>query len=347
MEQNRTNPMKPRHSPVARWASMVLAGGLTAGLTVLSAPSFAQVSFDLHVGDPAPVVVEQPAQPVIVEPTQAPEAIGIEAAPPPAPIVEEVQPTIVEAPAPNVIWVPGYYDFDEHVHRYHWVEGAWQHRPHDDAEWIAPRYDGGRYFTGHWGGHAEAERFANRTTVQSAPQAQYQAYGNRSYENSAYSSRNQGYMNRMPQQSQMATTTTTTTASRGFGNPNSYRNHSYANGYNSHSTTVANSYTNSPMFGANSYNRNGAMAQRGGATNIATSRSYTSTSRSNMHAPPVARGNQFGYGTAMGQRPMTVQRGYGTPQAYARGTQNTATTAPSSRAGSVQNAPRSYGRGAY
>jgi len=88
------------------------------GFIGIAAPAFAQISFDIHIGPPAPR--------------------------------HEV---IVAAPDPEFIWVPGYYLYDRDEYR--WVPGSWQRPPHPGAYWIAPRYAhrGDRYgfVAGRWG----------------------------------------------------------------------------------------------------------------------------------------------------------------------------------------------------
>jgi hypothetical protein len=89
------------------------------GILAVSAPAFAQVSFDIRFGPPPPR--------------------------------REI---IVTAPFPGAIWVPGYYAFDYGIHRYQWINGAWNRPPYEGARWIEPRYvrGGERYGfeAGHW-----------------------------------------------------------------------------------------------------------------------------------------------------------------------------------------------------
>jgi hypothetical protein len=55
------------------------------------------------------------------------------------------------APGPGYAYVPGYYY--PYGSSYYWRTGYWAPRPFIGASWIAPRYYGGRYYRGYWGGH--------------------------------------------------------------------------------------------------------------------------------------------------------------------------------------------------
>jgi len=67
-------------------------------------------------------------------------------APPPPRVVAVVLPS----PAPEYVWVTGYwYPVGRH---YKWHEGYWTRPPYEGARWIPPRHDGERYYTGHWEG---------------------------------------------------------------------------------------------------------------------------------------------------------------------------------------------------
>lgn len=59
----------------------------------------------------------------------------------------------VYAPAPvypgaGYAWIGGYY-YPVGA-RYEWRSGYWARPPYAGARWIAPRYTGGRYYTGYW-----------------------------------------------------------------------------------------------------------------------------------------------------------------------------------------------------
>ena len=65
-------------------------------------------------------------------------------APPPPPRV-----VYYASPGPEYVWVNGYY---YSVGRgWRWRAGYWSLPPYANAYWVAPRYVGGRYYTGYWG----------------------------------------------------------------------------------------------------------------------------------------------------------------------------------------------------
>lgn len=78
-------------------------------------------------------------------------SIGIRVDAPPPPLRHEV---IVARPGPNVVWVPGHWDWAPARGRYVWVRGAWLRPPFPRAVWVGPvwhhrghhRY----YVRGHW-----------------------------------------------------------------------------------------------------------------------------------------------------------------------------------------------------
>lgn len=76
--------------------------------------------------------------------------------PPPAVIVE---PRPYVAPAPDQIWIEGYWHWDRD--RYTWHRGYWAAPPDRRSYWVAPRYErfehGYRYTPGHWQRHEEHE----------------------------------------------------------------------------------------------------------------------------------------------------------------------------------------------
>ena len=66
-------------------------------------------------------------------------SIGIRIGPPPPPRVVQVLP---ERPAPEFVWVDGYwYPVGRH---YRWHGGYWTGRPYEGARWVEPHYDGER-----------------------------------------------------------------------------------------------------------------------------------------------------------------------------------------------------------
>ncbi len=64
-------------------------------------------------------------------------------APPPPPAVAYRPP----CPGPGYVWINGYYDGYGN-----WFDGYWAMPPYAGSYWVAPRYYGGRYFTGYWSG---------------------------------------------------------------------------------------------------------------------------------------------------------------------------------------------------
>lgn len=49
---------------------------------------------------------------------------------------------------PGYSWVPGYWA--PVGSRWAWRDGYWGRRPSPRAYWVAPRYNGGRWYGGHW-----------------------------------------------------------------------------------------------------------------------------------------------------------------------------------------------------
>ena len=72
--------------------------------------------------------------------------VGVPLYAPPAPVVAYAQPP---APGPGYTWVAGYWY--PAAGRYAWRSGYWAAPPYAGANWVAPRYFGGRYYTGYWG----------------------------------------------------------------------------------------------------------------------------------------------------------------------------------------------------
>ena len=81
-------------------------------------------------------------------------SIGIQIGPPPPPRLVRVLPP---RPDPNFVWVEGYwvegYRYPVGNH-YKWHAGYWTRPAYPAARWIAPHYEGGRYFNGFWDGDA-------------------------------------------------------------------------------------------------------------------------------------------------------------------------------------------------
>ena len=74
-------------------------------------------------------------------------SIGIRLGAPPRPRVVRVQP---RSPGPNYIWIDGYWFANGN--RWKWHDGYWTRAPYEGARWMAPRYEGGRFFGGYWAG---------------------------------------------------------------------------------------------------------------------------------------------------------------------------------------------------
>ncbi|HVW11359.1 MAG TPA: YXWGXW repeat-containing protein [Bryobacteraceae bacterium] len=72
-------------------------------------------------------------------------SLGISIGAPPPPRVLRVHP---RQPGPDFIWVDGYWYAEGG--RWVWHQGYWTRPPYAGATWIAPRYEGGRFFAGYW-----------------------------------------------------------------------------------------------------------------------------------------------------------------------------------------------------
>ena len=80
-------------------------------------------------------------------------SVGIRIFAPPAPRVVAVVP---EQPAPDFVWIGGYWYPSSG--RYRWHEGYWSRPPYEGARWVGPRHDGERFYGGYWdGGHGRVE----------------------------------------------------------------------------------------------------------------------------------------------------------------------------------------------
>src|SRR5260370_309535 len=74
-------------------------------------------------------------------------SIGIRIGPPPQPRVVRVLPP---RPAPEFVWVEGYwYPVERH---YKWHDGYWTRPPYEGAHWVQPHHDGEQFFAGYWDG---------------------------------------------------------------------------------------------------------------------------------------------------------------------------------------------------
>jgi hypothetical protein len=72
-------------------------------------------------------------------------SLGIRIGAPPPPRVLRVRP---RAPGADYTWIDGYWYANNG--RYAWHQGYWTRPPYAGATWIAPRYEGGQFFTGYW-----------------------------------------------------------------------------------------------------------------------------------------------------------------------------------------------------
>ena len=70
-------------------------------------------------------------------------SIGV---PPPVRVVAYVP----DRPAPDFLWVEGYWY--PVGHHYKWHDGYWTRPPYAGAYWVAPHHDGHQYFAGYWQG---------------------------------------------------------------------------------------------------------------------------------------------------------------------------------------------------
>ena len=74
-------------------------------------------------------------------------SIGIRIGPPPPPRVVRVLPP---SPGPEFVWVEGYwYPVGNH---YKWHDGYWTRPIYPSYRWVAPRYEGDRFYNGYWDG---------------------------------------------------------------------------------------------------------------------------------------------------------------------------------------------------
>jgi hypothetical protein len=78
--------------------------------------------------------------------------VSVRFAPPPLPVY--VQPP---CPEPNLIWIPGYWQYDYDAEQYYWVPGAWVPAPFEGALWTPPYWgwddDLYVFHPGYWGWH--------------------------------------------------------------------------------------------------------------------------------------------------------------------------------------------------
>src|SRR5213082_3190421 len=74
-------------------------------------------------------------------------SIGIRIGQPPPPRVVRVVPA---RPAPEFVWVEGYWYPAGRSNHWKWHEGYWTRAPYPGAIWYSPRYESGQYFEGYW-----------------------------------------------------------------------------------------------------------------------------------------------------------------------------------------------------
>lgn len=74
-------------------------------------------------------------------------SVGFRIGPPPPVRVLRVQP---RSPGVGYSWVDGYWY--PQGRRYKWHGGYWTRPVYGGASWVGPRYDGGQYYAGYWGG---------------------------------------------------------------------------------------------------------------------------------------------------------------------------------------------------
>ena len=78
--------------------------------------------------------------------------ISVGFAPPEMPSYEQPY-----CPDPNLMWMPGYWAYDQNQGDYYWVPGAWVPAPYEGALWTPPYWGwyGGhyRFHRGYWGRH--------------------------------------------------------------------------------------------------------------------------------------------------------------------------------------------------
>ena len=107
----------------------MLALMMLAGATLLTPAAFGEFSVGFSIGAPPP-----------------PYYRGYYARPP--------------LPGPGYAWIDDGWFVDGG--RYAWRNGYWGHPPYAGAYWVAPRYYGGRYFNGYWGGDRDRDGIPNR-----------------------------------------------------------------------------------------------------------------------------------------------------------------------------------------
>src|SRR3954469_10947207 len=75
-------------------------------------------------------------------------SIGIQIGPPPPPPNRVVYVTPPPRPAPEFLWIEGYWY--PVGHKYKWHEGYGPRPPYEGAHGVGPRHDGRMFFEGYW-----------------------------------------------------------------------------------------------------------------------------------------------------------------------------------------------------
>ncbi len=96
--------------------SLIQTLTISAILLAPASAANAQVSVDLHFGEPPP-----------------PRAYHVP-----------------RQPGPDYMWIEGYW-YPQGKH-YKWHDGYWTRPPYEGAYWVVPYHVGGQYYAGHWEG---------------------------------------------------------------------------------------------------------------------------------------------------------------------------------------------------
>jgi hypothetical protein len=93
-------------------------------------------------------VIDEPSHEVMMEGGNPGAEVYVDESPPPP--REEV--IVGLAPAPNYVWVGGYWAW--HHSQWYWVKGRWAARPRPGALWVPGRWEargrGHSWVGGHW-----------------------------------------------------------------------------------------------------------------------------------------------------------------------------------------------------
>lgn len=123
-------------------------------------------------------------------PARAQISFGIQIGQPPADRAYRVP----RQPGPDYDWIEGYWYPDGA--RYKWHNGYWTRPPYPEAYWIAPYYNGGRYYPGEWqssrGNTAHDHRSDRRRQRDQGRDSDRDTRGRRDNRNGEPGSRNDG-----------------------------------------------------------------------------------------------------------------------------------------------------------